>query len=48
MRDVLKKAKEKGHEIQVNGSGWSIAQEPGPGVPILSGRTCAIRFSTGN
>jgi len=48
MRDVLKKAKEKGLEIQANGSGWAVAQEPGPGAPILSGRACAIRFSSGN
>jgi cell division protein FtsI (penicillin-binding protein 3) len=48
MRDVLKKAKNRGIDIQAIGSGWAIAQEPGPGKPILSQRTCAIHFSTGN
>jgi cell division protein FtsI (penicillin-binding protein 3) len=48
MRNVLKKANEREIEIQVIGSGWAIAQEPSPGTSILSGRTCAIRFSTGN
>jgi cell division protein FtsI (penicillin-binding protein 3) len=48
MRDVLKKAKEKGIEIQVMGSGWAISQEPKPGLDISSRRTCAVHFSTGN
>ena len=48
MRDVLKKAKEKGIEIQVVGSGWAINQEPKPGASISSQRTCTIHFSAGN
>ncbi|MCX5853004.1 MAG: penicillin-binding transpeptidase domain-containing protein [Deltaproteobacteria bacterium] len=48
MRDALKRAKEKGIEIQVMGSGWAIGQDPKPGAVIPSKRTCAIHFSTGN
>jgi cell division protein FtsI (penicillin-binding protein 3) len=48
MRDALKKAKEKGIEIQVMGSGWAISQEPKSGAAISSQRTCAIHFSAGN
>jgi cell division protein FtsI (penicillin-binding protein 3) len=48
MRDTLKRAKEKGIEIQVIGSGWAISQEPKPGSVLPSQRTCAIHFSAGN
>jgi len=48
MRDVLKKAKEKGLEVQVRGSGWAVRQEPKPGDDLSSRRTCAIHFSTGH
>ena len=48
MRDVLKKAKEKGIEVQVTGSGWAVSQEPKPGALLSSRRLCAVRFSTGN
>jgi cell division protein FtsI (penicillin-binding protein 3) len=48
MRDTLKRAKEKGIEVQVMGSGWAIGQDPKPGAVIPSKRTCAVHFSTGN
>ena len=48
MRDTLKRAKGKGLEIQVIGSGWAISQDPKPGSVIPSQRTCAIHFSAGN
>ncbi|HUH66185.1 MAG TPA: penicillin-binding transpeptidase domain-containing protein [Syntrophales bacterium] len=47
MRDVLKKAREKGLEIQVAGTGWAVSQEPKAGVPIRNHKTCVVSFSTG-
>jgi cell division protein FtsI (penicillin-binding protein 3) len=48
MRDVLKKAKEKGIDVRVMGSGWAISQDPRPGSAIPSQRICAVHFSAGN
>jgi hypothetical protein len=47
MRDVLKKAREKGLDIKVAGTGWAVSQEPKPGMPIRNHRSCAVSFSTG-
>ncbi|HET6460363.1 MAG TPA: penicillin-binding transpeptidase domain-containing protein [Syntrophales bacterium] len=47
MRDVLKKAREKGLEIKVAGTGWAVSQNPMPGMPIRNNQSCAVSFSTG-
>jgi hypothetical protein len=47
MRDVLKKAREKGLDIRVAGTGWAVSQEPRAGMPIRNHRSCAVSFSTG-
>jgi beta-lactam-binding protein with PASTA domain len=47
MRDVLKKAREKGLDVKVAGTGWAVSQEPKPGTPIPNHRTGAVAFSTG-
>lgn len=47
IRDVLKKAREKGLDIKVAGTGWAMSQEPKPGMPIRNHRSCAVSFSTG-
>ena len=47
MRDVLKKAREKGLDVKVAGTGWAVSQEPRSGMPIRNHRTCAVSFSTG-
>jgi cell division protein FtsI (penicillin-binding protein 3) len=47
MRDVLKKARGKGLDIKVAGTGWAVSQEPRPGTPIRNHRSCAVAFSTG-
>lgn len=48
IRDALKKAREKGIEITILGSGWAVSQEPMAGVPIRNHRSCAVSFSTGS
>ncbi len=47
MRDVLKKAKEKGLDVKVAGTGWVVSQNPKPGMPIRDHQSCAVSFSTG-
>jgi len=47
IRDVLRKAKGKNIEIKVVGNGWAVAQEPLPGVPLSTFRSCTITFQTG-
>ncbi len=47
IRDALRKAKGKSIEIKVLGNGWAVAQEPMPGVPLSTFRSCTITFQTG-
>jgi cell division protein FtsI (penicillin-binding protein 3) len=47
IRDALRKAKGKSIEIKVVGNGWAVAQEPLPGVPLSTFRSCTITFQTG-
>lgn len=46
VRDVLKKARERGIELKIQGSGWAVSQAPQPGVPIRSNPFCLVSFKT--
>ena len=48
IRDALRKAREKGIELNVSGNGWAVSQVPAPGVAIAELRYCTVSFSTGN
>jgi cell division protein FtsI (penicillin-binding protein 3) len=48
IRDVLRKAKEKGIEVRVIGSGWATAQQPVAGLPAPENRLCTVTFSMGS
>ena len=48
IREALKKARERGVELNVRGSGWAVKQEAPPGVPIEDHRSCTVSFSTGD
>jgi cell division protein FtsI (penicillin-binding protein 3) len=48
IRDAMRKAKEKGVEISVSGTGWAVSQVPSPGVALGEPRYCKVSFSTGN
>jgi hypothetical protein len=46
IREVLKRAKERGLEVKTTGSGWAVHQEPVPGTPIESHRLLSVSFSS--
>jgi cell division protein FtsI (penicillin-binding protein 3) len=48
IREVLKKSKEKGLDIQIIGSGWATAQKPEAGRPASENRLCTVTFSLGS
>ncbi len=48
IKDALKKAREKGIDIKVTGSGWAVSQVPKAGVSIHRHRSCAVSFSAGH
>jgi cell division protein FtsI (penicillin-binding protein 3) len=47
IKDAMKKAREKGIDVRIEGSGWAIHQEPKAGVSLLTHRSCIVTFSTG-
>lgn len=47
IKDALKKAREKGIDVKITGSGWAVRQEPKAGVSLLTHRSCIVTFSTG-
>jgi len=47
IKDALMKAREKGIDIKVTGSGWAVSQKPKAGVSIHRHRSCTVSFSTG-
>jgi cell division protein FtsI (penicillin-binding protein 3) len=47
IKDALKKAREKGIDVKIAGSGWAVNQEPKAGVSLLTHRSCTVTFSTG-
>jgi cell division protein FtsI (penicillin-binding protein 3) len=48
IREVLRKSKEKGLEVQVIGSGWATVQKPAAGTPAPDSRLCTVTFGTGS
>ncbi len=46
VREVLKKSRERGIELKINGSGWAVSQVPQAGVPIRSHPFCVVSFKT--
>ena len=48
IREVLKKSKEKGLDVQIIGSGWATAQKPMAGRPATENRLCTVTFSLGS
>ena len=44
LREALKSAREKGIELRVRGSGWSVGQDPAPGVSLMTYRCCTVSF----
>jgi cell division protein FtsI (penicillin-binding protein 3) len=48
IRDVLRKSKEKGLEVQIVGSGWATDQRPAAGLPLQKNNYCTVTFSMGS
>lgn len=48
IREVLKKAREKGIDVRVVGSGWATAQQPAAGLPAPEKRLCTVTFGMGS
>jgi cell division protein FtsI (penicillin-binding protein 3) len=48
MREVLKKSKEIGVEINIIGSGWAFEQKPAVGTPLSQNKICTVIFTTGS
>ncbi len=48
IREVLRKSKEKGLDVQIIGSGWATAQKPAAGHPAPENRLCTVTFSLGS
>jgi len=48
IRDVLRKAKQRGIEVKVTGNGWATEQHPAPGTPLTRSTVCSVIFSHGN
>jgi len=46
VREALKKSRERGIELKIDGSGWAISQVPQAGVPIRSHPYCVVSFKT--
>lgn len=48
IREVLRKSKEKGLDVQIIGSGWATAQKPAASHPAPENRLCTVTFSLGS
>ncbi|OPY12262.1 MAG: Stage V sporulation protein D [Syntrophus sp. PtaU1.Bin005] len=48
IRDVLRKAKQRGIEVKIAGNGWATQQHPAPGSPMTRTASCSVIFSHGN
>jgi cell division protein FtsI (penicillin-binding protein 3) len=46
VREALKKSRERGIELKIDGSGWAISQIPRAGVPVHSHPYCVVSFKT--
>ncbi len=47
IRNALKLSQERGIDLKIVGSGWALKQDPLPGVPTESNKSCTVSFSTG-
>jgi len=45
IRDAMKKARQRGIELKIKGSGWATSQEPAPGTPIGDYALCSVSFA---
>jgi cell division protein FtsI (penicillin-binding protein 3) len=48
IRDVLRRAKQRGIEVRVAGNGWATQQHPAPGTPMTRSTACSVIFNYGN
>ncbi|MDP1992800.1 MAG: penicillin-binding transpeptidase domain-containing protein [Syntrophales bacterium] len=48
IREVLRKSKEKGLDVQIIGSGWATEQKPAAGRPAPENHVCTVTFSLGS
>ena len=48
IREVLRKSKEKGLDVQIIGSGWATEQKPAAGRSAPENRLCTVTFSLGS
>ncbi len=48
IREVLRKSKEKGLDVQIIGSGWATEQKPAAGRLSPENRICTVTFSLGS
>jgi cell division protein FtsI (penicillin-binding protein 3) len=48
MREVLKKSKEIGIDVNIIGSGWAIGQKPTAGMPLSKDSICTVTFTAGS
>ena len=48
IREVLRKSKEKGLDVQIIGSGWATEQKPAAGRPAPENRLCTVTFNLGS
>jgi cell division protein FtsI (penicillin-binding protein 3) len=46
VREALKKSRERGIELKIDGSGWAVSQVPQAGVPVHSHPYCVVSFKT--
>ena len=46
VREALKKSRERGIELKIDGSGWAVSQIPRAGVPVHSHPYCVVSFKT--
>lgn len=46
IREVLKRSRNLGIDVKVNGSGWAVSQDPAPGVVIGDYKTCLVSFKS--
>ncbi len=47
MREALKRARQRGIELNMTGNGWAVNQSPQPGTAMKERRLCSVSFSPG-
>jgi cell division protein FtsI (penicillin-binding protein 3) len=48
IREALRKSRERGIDIRIVGSGWAVAQNPAPGMPLPRDGICTVTFKAGS